>query len=164
MKKVNISADSDLHLNIDELKEYYDCLFSIEELLSILTQNIVIVNLLECDEKSEKEFSQFEEGLYKKKQEMNHSILAIAFQFYQTILDHCIQTSSFTLDDESFYSSQAVHQIITQGNEKIGFWFMDLKKAFVKQSFSHGLLVKLCNMIDKEVKERVLYIHYNKVW
>lgn len=164
MKKVSISADSDLHLNIDELKEYYDCLFSIEELLSILTQNIVIVNLLECDEKSEKEFSQFEEGLYKKKQEMNHSILAIAFQFYQTILDHCIQTSSFTLDDESFYSSQAAHQTITQGNEKIGFWFMDLKKAFVKQSFSHGLLVKLCNMIDKEVKERVLYIHYNKVW
>ena len=164
MKKVSISTESDLHLNIDELKEYYDCLFSIEELLSILTQNIVIVNLLECDEKSEKEFSQFEEGLYKKKQEMNHSILAIAFQFYQTILDHCIQTSSFTLDDESFYSSQAVHQIITQGNEKIGFWFMDLKKAFVKQSFSHGLLVKLCNMIDKEVKERVLYIHYNKVW
>ena len=164
MKKVSISADSDLHLNIDELKEYYDCLFSIEELLSILTQNIVIVNLLECDEKCEKEFSQFEEGLYKKKQEMNHSILAIAFQFYQTILDHCIQTSSFTLDDESSYSSQAVHQTITQGNEKIGFWFMDLKKAFVKQSFSHGLLVKLCNMIDKEVKERVLYIHYNKVW
>lgn len=164
MKKVSISADSDLHLNIDELKEYYDCLFSIEELLSILTQNIVIVNLLECDEKSEKEFSQFEEGLYKKKQEMNHSILVIAFQFYQTILDHCIQTSSFTLDDESFYSSQAVHQTVTQGNEKIGFWFMDLKKAFVKQSFSHGLLVKLCNLIDKEVKERVLYIHYNKVW
>ena len=164
MKKVNISADSDLHLNLDEIKEYFDCLFSIEELLSILTQHIVIVNLSECDEICEKGFSQFEKELYKKKQEMNHSILNIAFQFYQTILDHCIQTSSFTLDDESFYSSQAVHQTITQGNEKIGFWFMDLKKAFVKQSFSHGLLVKLCNLIDKEVKERVLYIHYNKVW
>lgn len=122
-----------------------------------------MVNLLESDEKCSNQFSQFEDELFKKKQEMNHSILTIAFQFYQTILDHCIQTSSFTLDADSTYPSQTVEQPIVQGNEKIASWFTDLKKTFVKPSFSHGLLVKACHMIDKEVKERVMYIHYNNV-
>lgn len=163
LKKVVVSSKSDLHLNWDYISEYYKSILSIGNVISVLNDNACIIKLADQNPNCAEHFTEFESQLTSKKKELINSILQIATRYYYSILDHCIVTSYFTLNEDESFPLVSIKERITQGYERMEEFYSELSRSFEHSSFSKGLFSKLLTEIDKEIKERVIRIHYNKV-
>lgn len=163
LKEVKISAKSDLHLNWDTISEYYNSILSIGNVISILNDNLCIIRLNDQNPDCSEQFTKFESQVASKRKEVINSILQVVTRYYYSILDHCIVTSYFTLDEGESFPLPSIKERITQGYEKMEEFYSELSRSIERSSFSKGLFSKILTEIDKEIKERVIRIHYNEV-
>ena len=98
----------------------------------------------------------------QEKKVVLYNLINIAVLYYSDLVfDSVILTELFTLGNKSSFPQTRIDRILQQAEETITEYFNTLKQ-WLSDRLSSGIIFSTLRSIDKELKERILRLHYNQ--
>ena len=157
-----IYPNKDLQLNWEEMKVFFTAVTTVEKIINLFQDSIAEMNLL-LTEEEEKTIFQHSFTLLAKKKDFIHSIVDNVFQLYYHILDQCIHSPYFIIQQENQSLVADLDKFLSRGYDQFEGYYRELSEVFANSSYAHGVLVKVFSKIDMEVKSRIHSISFSPV-
>ena len=83
--------------------------------------------------------------------------------YIKYVLDEVMTVEYYTLEEPNYSQMEQITRFIDIGEDTLAFFRKELEESIKNPVVDNGILFLMLSMIDREVKERVLRLHYNKV-
>ena len=121
-----------------------------------------LVSLFERETEIEKNLVDVKERAYQEKKSVINSLIGTISSYYsRQVFDSVILTELFTLSDSHSFPQSRVDRTLQQAEETLTEFFDSLKQE-LSERLSSGIIFSTLRSIDKELKERILRLHYNR--
>ena len=163
LPSISIYTNKELQLNWEEMKVYFSSIIKVETIFNFFQDSMIEMNLVLTDEEEITLF-QHANTLLTQKKNFIHSIVDNLFQIYYHILDQCIRSSYFVIQQENQALLSDLNESLSRGYELFEGYHRELSEIFDNCSYAHGILVKVFSKIDLEVKMRTCPISFSSVF
>lgn len=146
----------------DTFRQYVNDMDGFINVLNEFLDRNELVSLFEKETELETKLMDVKERAYQEKKMALHSlVIMICSHYSKQVFDSVILTELFTLSDSHSFPQSRVDRTIRQAEETCTEFFHSLRQA-LSERVSTGIIFSTLRSIDKELKERILRLHYNR--
>lgn len=158
----NLSRSTITSIKWGLVQQYVNSISGFLDVLNDVLERNELVPLFESESELEGKLMEVKEKANQEKKVVLYNLINIAVLYYSDLVfDSVILTELFTLGNKSSFPQTRIDRILQQAEETITEYFNTLKQ-WLSDRLSSGIIFSTLRSIDKELKERILRLHYNQ--